>query len=83
MNNEENKGIDSFSAGVNYAETNGSRLKKYTGNEMNPDNQNWYELRLNGKFPDRRAYHSCFLLGKRYVHSNSKPLLKDVYFRRS
>jgi hypothetical protein len=62
---EENKGIDSFSAGVNQADTNNSRLKKFTMNELNPDNQNWYELRLNGKFPERRAYHTCFLLGKR------------------
>ena len=23
---------------------------------------NWYELRLTGRFPDRRAYHSGFLI---------------------
>ena len=23
---------------------------------------NWYEMRLTGRFPDRRAYHSGFLI---------------------
>jgi hypothetical protein len=31
----------------------------------NSDNQNWYELRIQGKFPERRAYHSCFTFGKK------------------
>ena len=29
---------------------------------MNKHDQNWYELRLPGRFPDRRAYHSSFLI---------------------
>jgi hypothetical protein len=45
---------------------NSNKFKRFNIGEMNPDNQNWYELRLNGKFPERRAYHSCFMLGKRY-----------------
>lgn len=33
---------------------------------MNSDNQNWYELRLFGKCPERRAYHSSFTFNKKY-----------------
>ena len=29
---------------------------------LNKHDQNWYELRLPGRFPDRRAYHSSFLI---------------------
>jgi hypothetical protein len=28
-------------------------------------NQNWYELRVAGKCPERRAYHSTFTHGKK------------------
>ncbi len=29
--------------------------------EMFANDVNWYELRLLGKFPDRRSYHSSFI----------------------
>ena len=34
---------------------------------INPENINWYELRLPGKFPERRAYHTGFNYGKKYL----------------
>ena len=30
--------------------------------ETNKHDGNWYELRLPGRFPDRRAYHSSFII---------------------
>eukprot|EP00347_Sterkiella_histriomuscorum_P011091 403373787 len=38
-------------------------------NEYNPENQNWYELRILGKYPERRAYHTSFQVGKKmYIY---------------
>ena len=36
--------------------------KEHESDRLNQHDANWYELRLPGKFPDRRAYHSTFLI---------------------
>lgn len=36
-----------------------------TNRNFDPSNSNWFELRLPGKYPDRRAYHTSFTLGKK------------------
>lgn len=33
---------------------------------INPEEENWYELRLPGKHPERRGYHSSFIYNKKY-----------------
>ena len=64
MGREESKFNDSAYGAMDNASQFKNTLKPY---EFNVDNQNWYELRLIGKFPERRAYHTCFFLGKRYI----------------
>lgn len=34
--------------------------------EINTEDANWFELRLVGKFPERRGYHSTFCYNKKY-----------------
>jgi hypothetical protein len=33
--------------------------------DTNIEDSNWYELRLAGKYPERRSYHSTFFHGKK------------------
>jgi hypothetical protein len=32
---------------------------------MQPEEKNWYEIRLAGKVPERRGYHSTFVFNNK------------------
>ena len=36
-------------------------------NIYSSENANWSELRLHGKFPERRGYHSSVIYNKKYL----------------
>ena len=40
----------------------GERIDTIESETINKHDGNWYELRLPGRFPDRRAYHSSFII---------------------
>ena len=52
----------------NHTESQPEELKVATNNEVLED-MNWYELRVEGKQPERRAHHSSFVIGtKMYIY---------------
>ena len=39
--------------------------EEHESDRLNQHDANWYELRLPGRFPDRRAYHSSFQIDEK------------------
>jgi hypothetical protein len=52
----------------NHSESHQEELKVATQQDVLED-INWYELRVEGKQPERRAHHSSFIMGtKMYIY---------------
>lgn len=64
LRKEESKMYDSVQNGMTAVHDNHSFFGM-NRSDFNAENQNWYELRLAGKYPERRAYHSSFLHNKK------------------
>ena len=48
---------------------NEEEFKVNTGNDIDDDDEHWYELRVDGKQPERRANHTSFVVGsKMYIY---------------